>query len=266
MHDSLPKSKDGGTTAAREKERSAIKMALFNSKGVEAYCAPDVIVHILDASFVFRGDGRVQLLAWKFNRPDVTRSEGTVLRPGEHSLTLSTSTNDGLKFSFATDYPSGGEFKQVETSDELPYDTWKLTSCSRARLKYGSLELIYDSDKTIVWIDKTNESCIVSPVKKTSRDGRISYEFYVTTSNVGATVGDAVSERSFQVYLPGAGHVIVEKAGAGVIRNGYAELPMQVVKEGKIIRKVDINTEFPTLEVVPYLLAKLLPTTLLELP
>lgn len=152
-------------------------MALFNSKGVEAYCAPDVIVHILDASFVFRGDGRVQLLAWKFNRPDVTRSEGTVLRPGEHSLTLSTSTDDGLKFSFATDYPSGGEFKQVETSDELPYDTWKLTSCSRARLKYGSLELIYDSDKTIVWIDKTNESCIVSPVKKTSRDGRISYEF-----------------------------------------------------------------------------------------
>lgn len=241
-------------------------MALFNSSQVKAYCAPEVIVHILDASFFFTGNRRVQLLVEKSNHPEVTKSKGTILSPGEHSLTLSTSTDDGLKFSFATAYPSGGEFKQVETSDELPYDTWKLTSCSRARLKYRGLELIYDSNKTIVWIDKTNKSCIVSPVKKTSKDGRISYEFYVTTSNVGATVGDAVSERSFQVCLPGAGHVIVEKAGAGVIRNGYAELPMQVVKGGKIVRNVGINTEFPTSKVVSELLAKLLPTTLLDLP
>lgn len=253
----MPKSKDGDSR--RERERSAIKMALFNRKHTKPQYVfqpgTRVAVHTLGVTFIFEGDN-VRLLVEKFDRPKMWRSDDALLPSGKRSLALNVSTRDGaeLYFDNAAAYPNGGDFNQTETR---AYDIWELIPCSYAQFRYKSLKLVYKEGRISIWVDELNSSCVVLPVV-TSKNGKSSCEFFVATHNVDATVSDIISERFFRVRIPGVKHVLLEKTGYHKDQSGSIVLEMSVVKEGRLIGNVSVKAKSSKEKVVPELLAQAL--------
>lgn len=248
-------------TAAREVERSA-KMAPIanNAKHTKTqYVAQPgtrVVVHTLGITFIFEG-GRIQLLVDKFNRPKVGYSDDALLPSGKRSLAISISNEDGAQLYFDTPYPSGGDFNQWENRTAA-YETWELTPCFYAHFRYKSLELVYKEGEINIWVDNKTDDSYVLPVKVTN-NGRTSYQFYVATHNVNATVSDIISERFFfRVRLPGVKHVLLEKTGYHKDQSGSIVLEMSVVKEGRLIGNVSVKAKSSKEKVVPELLAQAL--------
>lgn len=254
--ESLPKSKDGNFAARRRKAR---KMAPSNRKHTKTqYVAQPgtrVVVHTLGITFIFEG-GRIQLLVDKFNRPKVGYSDDALLPSGKRSLALSISNEDGAQLYFDTPYPSGGDFNQWENRTAA-YETWELTPCFYAQFRYKSLELVYKEGEINIWVDNKTDDSYVLPVKVTN-NGRTSYQFYVATHNVNATVSDIISERFFRVRLPGVKHVLLEKTGYHKDQSGSIVLEMSVVKEGRLIGNVSVKAKSSKEKVVPELLAQAL--------
>lgn len=252
--------------AARERERSAIKMALFNRKHTKPQYVfqpgTRVAVHTLGITFIFEGDN-VRLLVEKFDRPKMWRSDDALLPSGKRSLALNVSTRDGaeLYFDNAAAYPNGGDFNQTETR---AYDIWELIPCSYAQFRYKSLKLVYKEGRISIWVDELNSSCVVLPVV-TSKNGKSSYEFFVATHNVDATVSDIISERFFRVRIPGATHAILEKTKSSKDRDGSTTLEMRLIVEGKSKGSISVKEKSSKKKVVPQLLAKVLPGTPLDL-
>lgn len=215
-----------------------------------------VVIHTMGTTFIFEGD-RVQLLVDKFDFPTVGYSDNTVLSSGKRSLAISVSTNDGARLYFDNAaYPNGGEFNQRENRTAA-YETWELTPCSYAQFRYKSLGLVYKEGRINIWVDELNSSCVVLPVV-TSKNGKSSYEFFVATHNVNATVSNIISERFFRVRLPGVKHVLLEKTGYHKDQSGSIVLEMSVVKEGRLIGNVSVKAKSSKEKVVPELLAQAL--------
>ena len=214
-----------------------------------------VVVHTLGITFIFEGD-RIQLLVDKFNRPKVGYADDALLPSGKRSLALSISNEDGAQLYFDNAaYPNGGEFNQTETR---AYETWELTPCSYAQFRYKSLELVYKEGRINIWVDNKTDDSYVLPVKVTN-NGRTSYQFYVATHNVNATVSNIISERFFfRVRLPGVKHVLLEKTGYHKDQSGSIVLEMSVVKEGRLIGNVSVKAKSSKEKVVPELLAQAL--------
>jgi hypothetical protein len=256
--ESLPKSKDGA--AAREEERSAKWHLPTNRKHTKTqYVAQPgtrVVVHTLGITFIFEGD-RIQLLVDKFNRPKVGYADDALLPSGKRSLALSISNEDGAQLYFDNAaYPNGGEFNQRENRTAA-YETWELTPCSYAQFRYKSLDLVYKEGRINIWVDNKTDDSYVLPVKVTN-NGRTSYQFYVATHNVNATVSNIISERFFRVRLPGVKHVLLEKTGYHKDQSGSIVLEMSVVKEGRLIGNVSVKAKSSKEKVVPELLAQAL--------
>ena len=217
-----------------------------------------VVVHTLGITFIFEGD-RIQLLVDKFNRPKMWRSDDALLPSGKRSLALNVSTVDGaeLYFDNAAAYPSGGDFNQWENRTAA-YETWELTPCFYAHFRYKSLELVYKEGKINIWVDNKTDDSYVLPVKVTN-NGRTSYQFYVATHNVNATVSDIISARfSFRVRLPGVKHILLDRTGYHKDQSGSIVLEMSVVKEGRLIGNVSVKAKSSKEKVVPELLAQAL--------
>jgi len=222
-----------------------------------------VVVHTLGITFIFEGD-RIQLLVDKFNRPKVGYADDALLPSGKRSLALSISNEDGAQLYFDNAaYPNGGEFNQRENRTAA-YETWELTPCSYAQFRYKSLDLVYKEGRINIWVDKLNSSCVVLPVV-TSKNGKSSYEFFVATHNVDATVSDIISERFFRVRIPGATHAILEKTKSSKDRDGSTTLEMRLIVEGKSKGSISVKEKSSKKKVVPQLLAKVLPGTPLDL-
>lgn len=219
-----------------------------------------VVVHTLGITFIFEGD-RIQLLVDKFNRPKVGYADDALLPSGKHSLALSISNEDGAQLYFDTPYSGGGEFNQRET---LAYEIWELTPCFYAHFRYKSLELVYKEGEISIWVDNKTDDSYVLPVKVTN-NGRTSYQFYVATHNVNATVSDIISERFFRVRIPGATHAILEKTKSSKDRDGSTTLEMRLIVEGKSKGSISVKEKSSKKKVVPQLLAKVLPGTPLDL-
>lgn len=215
-----------------------------------------VVIHTMGTTFIFEGD-RVQLLVDKFDFPTVGYSDNAVLSSGKRSLAISVSTNDGAQLYFDNAaYPNGGEFNQRENRTAA-YETWELTPCSYAQFKYKSLDLVYKEGRINIWVDNKTDDSYVLPVKVT-HNGRTSYQFYVATHNVNATVSNIISERFFRVRLPGVKHVLLEKTGYHKDQSGSIVLEMSVVKEGRLIGNVSVKAKSSKEKVVPELLAQAL--------
>lgn len=215
-----------------------------------------VVVHILGITLIFEGD-RIQLLVDKFDFPTVGYSDNAVLSSGKRSLAISVSTNDGARLYFDNAaYPNGGEFNQRENRTAA-YETWELTPCSYAQFRYKSLGLVYKEGRINIWVDNKTDDSYVLPVKVTN-NGRTSYQFYVATHNVNATVSNIISERFFRVRLPGVKHVLLEKTGYHKDQSGSIVLEMSVVKEGRLIGNVSVKAKSSKEKVVPELLAQAL--------
>lgn len=215
-----------------------------------------VVIHTMGTTFIFEGD-RVQLLVDKFDFPTVGYSDNAVLSSGKRSLAISVSTNDGAQLYFDNAaYPNGGEFNQRENRTAA-YETWELTPCSYAQFKYKSLDLVYKEGRINIWVDNKTDDSYVLPVKVT-HNGRTSYQFYVATHNVNATVSNIISERFFRVRLPGVKHVLLEKTGCHKDQSGSIVLEMSVVKEGRLIGNVSVKAKSSKEKVVPELLAQAL--------
>lgn len=242
------------------RERKARKMAPSNRKHTKTqYVAQPgtrVVVHILGITLIFEGD-RIQLLVDKFNRPKVGYSDDALLPSGKRSLAISISNEDGAQLYFDTPYPSGGDFNQWENRTAA-YETWELTPCFYAHFRYKSLELVYKEGEINIWVDNKTDDSYVLPVKVTN-NGRTSYQFYVATHNVNATVSDIISARfSLRVRLPGVKHVLLEKTGYHKDQSGSIVLEMSVVKEGRLIGNVSVKAKSSKEKVVPELLAQAL--------
>lgn len=241
-------------------------MALFNRKHTKPQYVfqpgTRVVVHTLGITFIFEGD-RIQLLVDKFNRPKVGYSDDALLPSGKRSLAISISNEDGAKLYFDTPYPSGGDFNQWENRTAA-YETWELTPCFYAQFRYKSLGLVYKEGRISIWVDELNSSCVVLPVV-TSKNGKSSYEFFVATHNVDATVSDIISERFFRVRIPGATHAILEKTKSSKDRDGSTTLEMRLIVEGKSKGSISVKEKSSKKKVVPQLLAKVLPGTPLDL-
>jgi hypothetical protein len=210
----------------------------------------------MGTTFIFEGD-RVQLLVDKFDFPTVGYSDNAVLSSGKRSLAISVSTNDGARLYFDNAaYPNGGEFNQRENRTAA-YETWELTPCSYAQFRYKSLGLVYKEGRINIWVDNKTDDSYVLPVKVTN-NGRTSYQFYVATHNVNATVSNIISERFFRVRLPGVKHVLLEKTGYHKDQSGSIVLEMSVVKEGRLIGNVSVKAKSSKEKVVPELLAQAL--------
>jgi len=210
----------------------------------------------MGTTFIFEGD-RVQLLVDKFDFPTVRYSDNAVLSSGKRSLAISVSINDGARLYFDNAaYPNGGEFNQRENRTAA-YETWELTPCSYAQFRYKSLGLVYKEDRINIWVDNKTDDSYVLPVKVTN-NGRTSYQFYVATHNVNATVSNIISERFFRVRLPGVKHVLLEKTGYHKDQSGSIVLEMSVVKEGRLIGNVSVKAKSSKEKVVPELLAQAL--------
>ena len=215
-----------------------------------------VVIHTMGTTFIFEGD-RVQLLVDKFDFPTVGYSDNAVLSSGKRSLAISFSTNDGARLYFDNAaYPNGGEFNQRENRTAA-YETWELTPCSYAQFRYKSLGLVYKEGRINIWVDNKTDDSYVLPVKVTN-NGRTSYQFYVATHNVNATVSNIISERFFRVRLPGVKHVLLEKTGYHKDQSGSIVLEMSVVKEGRLIGNVSVKAKSSKEKVVPELLAQAL--------
>lgn len=215
-----------------------------------------VVIHTMGTTFIFEGD-RVQLLVDKFDFPTVGYSDNAVLSSGKRSLAISVSTNDGARLYFDNAaYPNGGEFNQRENRTAA-YETWELTPCSYAQFRYKSLGLVYKEGRINIWVDNKTDDSYVLPVKVTN-NGRTSYQFYVATHNVNATVSNIISERFFRVRLPGVKHVLLEKTGYHKDQSGSIVLEMSVVKEGRLIGNVSVKAKSSKEKVVPELLAQAL--------
>lgn len=215
-----------------------------------------VVIHTMGTTFIFEGD-RVQLLVDKFDFPTVGYSDNAVLSSGKRSLAISVSTNDGARLYFDNAaYPNGGEFNQRENRTAA-YETWDLTPCSYAQFRYKSLGLVYKEGRINIWVDNKTDDSYVLPVKVTN-NGRTSYQFYVATHNVNATVSNIISERFFRVRLPGVKHVLLEKTGYHKDQSGSIVLEMSVVKEGRLIGNVSVKAKSSKEKVVPELLAQAL--------
>lgn len=215
-----------------------------------------VVIHTMGTTFIFEGD-RVQLLVDKFDFPTVGYSGNAVLSSGKRSLAISVSTNDGARLYFDNAaYPNGGEFNQRENRTAA-YETWELTPCSYAQFRYKSLGLVYKEGRINIWVDNKTDDSYVLPVKVTN-NGRTSYQFYVATHNVNATVSNIISERFFRVRLPGVKHVLLEKTGYHKDQSGSIVLEMSVVKEGRLIGNVSVKAKSSKEKVVPELLAQAL--------
>ena len=215
-----------------------------------------VVIHTMGTTFIFEGD-RVQLLVDKFDFPTVRYSDNAVLSSGKRSLAISVSINDGARLYFDNAaYPNGGEFNQRENRTAA-YETWELTPCSYAQFRYKSLGLVYKEDRINIWVDNKTDDSYVLPVKVTN-NGRTSYQFYVATHNVNATVSNIISERFFRVRLPGVKHVLLEKTGYHKDQSGSIVLEMSVVKEGRLIGNVSVKAKSSKEKVVPELLAQAL--------
>lgn len=216
-----------------------------------------VVIHTMGTTFIFEGD-RVQLLVDKFDFPTVGYSDNAVLSSGKRSLAISVSTNDGARLYFDNAaYPNGGEFNQRENRTAA-YETWELTPCSYAQFRYKSLGLVYKEGEINIWVDNKTDDSYVLPVKVTN-NGRTSYQFYVATHNVNATVSDIISARfSLRVRLPGVKHVLLEKTGYHKDQSGSIVLEMSVVKEGRLIGNVSVKAKSSKEKVVPELLAQAL--------
>ena len=215
-----------------------------------------VVVHILGITLIFEGD-RIQLLVDKFNRPKVGYSDDALLPSGKRSLALSISNEDGAQLYFDTPYPSGGDFNQWENRTAA-YETWELTPCFYAHFRYKSLELVYKEGRISIWVDNKTDDSYVLPVKVTN-NGRTSYQFYVATHNVNATVSDIISARfSFRVRLPGVKHILLDRTGYHKDQSGSIVLEMSVVKEGRLIGNVSVKAKSSKEKVVPELLAQAL--------
>lgn len=234
-------------------------MALFNRKHTKPQYVfqpgTRVAVHTLGITFIFEGDN-VRLLVEKFDRPKMWRSDDALLPSGKRSLALNVSTRDGaeLYFDNAAAYPNGGDFNQTETR---AYDIWELIPCSYAQFRYKSLKLVYKEGRISIWVDNKTDDSYVLPVKVTN-NGRTSYQFYVATHNVNATVSNIISERFFRVRLPGVKHVLLEKTGYHKDQSGSIVLEMSVVKEGRLIGNVSVKAKSSKEKVVPELLAQAL--------
>lgn len=242
------------------RERKGRKMAPSNRKHTKTqYVAQPgtrVVVHILGITLIFEGD-RIQLLVDKFNRPKVGYSDDALLPSGKRSLAISISNEDGAQLYFDTPYPSGGDFNQWENRTAA-YETWELTPCFYAHFRYKSLELVYKEGEINIWVDNKTDDSYVLPVKVTN-NGRTSYQFYVATHNVNATVSDIISARfSLRVRLPGVKHVLLEKTGYHKDQSGSIVLEMSVVKEGRLIGNVSVKAKSSKEKVVPELLAQAL--------
>lgn len=241
-------------------------MALFNRKHTKPQYVfqpgTRVVVHTLGITFIFEGD-RIQLLVDKFNRPKVGYSDDALLPSGKRSLAISISNEDGAKLYFDTPYPSGGDFNQWENRTAA-YETWELTPCFYAQFRYKSLGLVYKEGRISIWVDELNSSCVVLSVV-TSKNGKSSYEFFVATHNVDATVSDIISERFFRVRIPGATHAILEKTKSSKDRDGSTTLEMRLIVEGKSKGSISVKEKSSKKKVVPQLLAKVLPGTPLDL-
>lgn len=185
-------------------------------------------------------------------------SDNAVLSSGKRSLAISVSTNDGARLYFDNAaYPNGGEFNQRENRTAA-YETWELTPCSYAQFRYKSLGLVYKEGRINIWVDNKTDDSYVLPVKVTN-NGRTSYQFYVATHNVNATVSDIISARfSLRVRLPGVKHVLLEKTGYHKDQSGSIVLEMSVVKEGRLIGNVSVKAKSSKEKVVPELLAQAL--------
>lgn len=216
-----------------------------------------VVIHTMGTTFIFEGD-RVQLLVDKFDFPTVGYSDNAVLSSGKRSLAISVSTNDGARLYFDNAaYPNGGEFNQRENRTAA-YETWELTPCSYAQFKYKSLDLVYKEGRINIWVDNKTDDSYVLPVKVT-HNSRTSYQFYVATHNVNATVSDIISARfSFRVRLPGVKHILLERTGYHKDQSGSIVLEMSVVKEGRLIGNVSVKAKSSKEKVVPELLAQAL--------
>lgn len=215
-----------------------------------------VVIHTMGTTLIFEGD-RVQLLVDKFDFPTVGYSDNAVLSSGKRSLAISVSTNDGARLYFDNAaYPNGGEFNQRENRTAA-YETWELTPCSYAQFRYKSLGLVYKEGRINIWVDNKTDDSYVLPVKVTN-NGRTSYQFYVATHNVNATVSNIISERFFRVRLPGVKHVLLEKTGYHKDQSGSIVLEMSVVKEGRLIGNVSVKAKSSKEKVVPELLAQAL--------
>lgn len=215
-----------------------------------------VVIHTMGTTFIFEGD-RVQLLVDKFDFPTVGYSDNAVLSSGKRNLAISVSTNDGARLYFDNAaYPNGGEFNQRENRTAA-YETWELTPCSYAQFRYKSLGLVYKEGRINIWVDNKTDDSYVLPVKVTN-NGRTSYQFYVATHNVNATVSNIISERFFRVRLPGVKHVLLEKTGYHKDQSGSIVLEMSVVKEGRLIGNVSVKAKSSKEKVVPELLAQAL--------
>lgn len=222
-----------------------------------------VVIHTMGTTFIFEGD-RVQLLVDKFDFPTVGYSDNAVLSSGKRSLAISVSTNDGARLYFDNAaYPNGGEFNQRENRTAA-YETWELTPCSYAQFRYKSLGLVYKEGRINIWVDELNSSCVVLPVV-TSKNSKSSYEFFVATHNVNATVNDIISERFFRVRIPGATHAILEKTKSSKDRDGSTTLEMRLIVEGKSKGSISVKEKSSKKKVVSQLLAKVLPGTPLDL-
>ena len=192
-----------------------------------------------------------------FDFPTVGYSDNAVLSSGKRSLAISVSTNDGARLYFDNAaYPNGGEFNQRENRTAA-YETWELTPCSYAQFRYKSLGLVYKEGRINIWVDNKTDDSYVLPVKVTN-NGRTSYQFYVATHNVNATVSNIISERFFRVRLPGVKHVLLEKTGYHKDQSGSIVLEMSVVKEGRLIGNVSVKAKSSKEKVVPELLAQAL--------
>lgn len=241
-------------------------MALFNRKHTKPQYVfqpgTRVAVHTLGITFIFEGDN-VRLLVEKFDRPKMWRSDDALLPSGKRSLALNVSTRDGaeLYFDNAAAYPNGGDFNQTKTR---AYDIWELIPCSYAQFRYKSLKLVYKEGRISIWVDELNSSCVVLPVV-TSKNGKSSYEFFVATHNVDATVSDIISERFFRVRIPGATHAILEKTKSSKDRDGSTTLEMRLIVEGRSKGSISVKEKSSKKKVVPQLLAKVLPGTPLDL-
>lgn len=235
-------------------------MALFNRKHTKPQYVfqpgTRVAVHTLGITFIFEGDN-VRLLVEKFDRPKMWRSDDALLPSGKRSLALNVSTRDGaeLYFDNAAAYPNGGDFNQTETR---AYDIWELIPCSYAQFRYKSLKLVYKEGRISIWVDNKTDDSYVLPVKVTN-NGRTSYQFYVATHNVNATVSDIISARfSFRVRLPGVKHILLDRTGYHKDQSGSIVLEMSVVKEGRLIGNVSVKAKSSKEKVVPELLAQAL--------
>ena len=242
------------------RRRKARKMAHSNRKHTKPKYVfqpgTRVVVHILGITLIFEGD-RIQLLVDKFNRPKVGYSDDALLPSGKRSLALSISNEDGAQLYFDTPYPSGGDFNQWENRTAA-YETWELTPCFYAHFRYKSLELVYKEGRISIWVDNKTDDSYVLPVKVTN-NGRTSYQFYVATHNVNATVSDIISARfSFRVRLPGVKHILLDRTGYHKDQSGSIVLEMSVVKEGRLIGNVSVKAKSSKEKVVPELLAQAL--------